>query len=191
MGWVDIGRLLEEKERRGWEGIALATYGQWLLSWSSQIQNIPSQRVLLDRIRQIWFWLCLLQVLWIESNDFPFPSLSFLICKTGILRVSPCGKASSLAIKNPHKIQLDHISQPLLQFSVAIWLSSSHWNTGSNAKCCFHLKLLESALSPFFYLSSCQCKEQWGLRVWRSRKIEATWVLNHCTEERQTLISKF
>ena len=114
MGWVDIGRLLEEKERRGWKRIALATYGQWLLSWSSQIQNIPSQRILLDRVRQTQFWLCLFQVLWIESNDFPFPSLSFLICKMGTLRVSPCGKASSLAIKKPHKIQPDHISQPLL-----------------------------------------------------------------------------
>lgn len=50
---MDIGRLLEEKERRGWKGIALATYGQWLLSGSSQIHNIPSQRVLLDRVRQI------------------------------------------------------------------------------------------------------------------------------------------
>ena len=59
-----------------------------LLSWTSQVQNIPSsQRVLLDRVRQTWIWLCHLQVPWIYSSDFSFRS--FLICKMGYYQCLP------------------------------------------------------------------------------------------------------
>ena len=80
---------------------------------------------------------------------FPFSKPQFSHLQNGDIKSVTLWESQLTSHQKPHKIQLDHISQPLLQFSVAIWLSSSHRNIGSSAKCCFHLKLLQSALSPF------------------------------------------
>lgn len=145
MGWVDIGREREERVRGDCSGHiwAVATF----LIITDTEYSITESFIGQSQTDMILVMSLASSVNWVKW--FPFSKPQFSHLQNWDIKSVTLWESQLTSHQKPHKIQLDHISQPLLQFSVAIWLSSSHWNIGSSAKCCFHLKLLQSALSPF------------------------------------------
>lgn len=112
------------------------------------------------------------------GNLVLFISLSFLICKTGLIKIFPNRRASLLPkiwlfflFRHPVKPHF----QPCLQVSLVVWLSSSHWNIGNNENM-FSAKISRDNRLHIFPSSACWCRQQ-GPKVWMSHETEATWVV--------------
>ena len=124
LGWVKIGRLPEEKE----ESVGKDDFGHICAVGYS----LEHHRYRIFHHHREFYWT--------ESDR---PESGYVTCKFhefiqvisvfavfssakwDITSVSPW-KSQLDSHQKPPKIQLDHISQLLLQFSVAVWLSSSH-----------------------------------------------------------------